>query len=206
MKIALVFSGLARELVRSSPSIRQKLIQNYDVDVYSIVWNTHEFDRLPLAYNHKLIDGHHPLDFSPCGETKFSIHPHMYGIQRACRVFREYTEKHNLKYDFVIRTRHDITVHNFIQFEKLDPNILYQANCHWPGWGYFDDNFLICNQQKYYEIYEHLHDWYLSKHTVNTYDDIPEARWTDYLNETNNSLRVLRHNMFDFSVTRFLTT
>lgn len=205
MKIALIFSGLPRMLERSSVSIREKLIQNYDVDVYSIVWRTDEFDLLPKYYNHKLIDGHHQLDFSPCGTSKFSIHPHMYGVQRACRVFKEYTEKNQLHYDFVIRTRHDITVFHPMKFELLDPNIMYQANCHWPGWDRFDDNFLICSQKKYFEIYEHLHDWYLSKHTVNTYDDIPEARWTDYLYETNNVFRILRHNMFDFSLTRFLS-
>lgn len=206
MKIALVFSGLPRMVARSSVSIKEKLMQHYDVDVYSIVWQAEEYLELPKFYNHKLFNAVPNLDFSPCGATKFNIHPHMYGIQRACRVFKEYTQANNLHYDFVIRTRTDITVHNHVQFERLDRNILYQANCHWPGWNCFDDNFLVCNPQKYFEIYEHLHDWYLSKHTVNTYDDIPEARWTAYLEETNNALRILRHNMFDFSLTRFLST
>lgn len=203
MKIAIVFSGVPRVLGPSNSPIRQRLIGDYDVDVYSYTWRLAEWEQLGGLYDYTQMEIWDPKDYERFPPNSQNIFPHWYGVQRACRAFRDYTRKHDLQYDLVVRTRHDIYPHFPVKYEQLDPHLFNVSARHWPNHRSFiyDDNLTVTSQANYLDFYDGFFDWYLRK-PMHHYFDLSEGKLAEYTVERGFHHRVKRVEMLDFELTR----
>jgi hypothetical protein len=203
MKIALIFSGIPRYLHKSSLNIKRTLIQNHDVDIFSYVWKTSEFEYLNYVYNHTVLQ---TIDFKIVEKlpaSRHNIFSHWFGKQFACHSFREFVQATKRSYDFIVRTRHDICFYNNIHFEKLNPELLNVSLKHWNGHPtpIFDDNLMITSQQNYFNFYGDIFDWY-SGQTTNNFEDISEEKLTEFAFNKNVFPSINKSSIIDFELTK----
>lgn len=203
MKIALVFTGVPRLLEASSQRIRQCLIGNHQVDVYSYVWQLDEWSQLHSMYDHTQLEIWNPSDYARFAKNRNNIFPHWYGVQRACRCFAAHCAQHNLQYDFVVRTRHDIYPHHVVDYSKLDNRLLNVSSCHWKDHAcfVFDDNLTVTSQQLYLEFYDGFFDWYLLR-PMHHWCDISELKLAECAVDRGFHNLINRSSMLDFELTR----
>lgn len=205
MKIALVFSGIPRYLEKSKTYFQDNLLNHYDIDIFSYVWKTDEYELLKDVYNHKELKFLAPTEFYVNqAKTSVNVYSHWYGLQNACREFYNYTRNNNKKYDLIIRSRLDIALYNKINLLDLDKELLYVANCHWPNNIIFDDNLMIANQENYNKIFFNIFNWYRERLFQHQYHDIPEQKFYDYLTYIDIKYKVKRNPNLDFILTRGL--
>lgn len=150
MKIAIVFSGQGRWAEYAYSSIKEKILDKYDVDVYCQMWWDDEIKEngyvgsrrtydvpndLPKIverlYNPKqfLINKSSDLSEYPYGHLPFVSQ--FVGIQRACNLF-DWSQ-----YDFIVKMRYDLEVYNFPDLHLLDKTKFY-TGCD-DGSFYYDD-------------------------------------------------------------------
>lgn len=203
MKIAIVFTGVPRMLIPSSSVIRQRLIGDYDVDVYSYTWRLAEWERLGDLYDYTEMEIWDPQEYERFPPNSHNIFPHWYGVQRACRAFGSHVNQHDLHYHLVVRTRHDIYPHWGIRYEQLDPNLFNVSARHWPNHPSFiyDDNLTVTSQENYLDFYDGFFDWYL-KRPMHHYSDISEDMLAEYTVTRGFHHRVNPVQMLDFELTR----
>jgi len=205
MKIALIFSGLPRLVEQSFQYFKERLLNNNDIDIFSYVWKTDDYLKLDSFYDHKILQFQSPINFfSIRQQTPINIYSHWYSIQQGCLSFKNYVEQNNLEYDLIIRTRHDIALYYKIEFDKLDKNYLYVADCHWPNHYLFDDNLMILNQQNYFKVFSNLFNWYDNRKDINVGHQIPEQQLQQYLEHINLKNKIVRNKNLDFILTRGL--
>ena len=205
MKIAVVFSGIPRELARSSWYFKEWMFSGHDVDIFSYVWKMEEYADLDNVYDHTVLQYNKPIDFFEVHpKININVYSHWYGLQNACRCFKNYTEVNKKSYDLVVRTRHDIALYYKINFDNLDPNLLNVADCHWPGNVLFDDNLLITNQKNYFKIYSEIYDWYVARDEGREFNVIPEQELRNYITDIGMIDLVKRNKELDFILTRGL--
>ena len=205
VKAALVFSGVPRLLNQSRVSFLNNLINENDVDVYSYIWKMQEYAAIPYCYRHREFEFVEPVNLDSIGVNKFNLYPHWYGVKHACNRFTEYSRNNNLHYDFVIRTRTDISLFHPINLNLLDPNLIYISDRHWPGRGteIFDDNLMILSMDNYEKIYGHAYDWYINSSNRHT-EDVSEAKLAEFVRELGLENRIVRSPNLDFILTRGL--
>lgn len=205
MKIAVVFSGVPRELERSSWYFKEWMFSDFDVDVFSYVWKLDEYKDLDRIYDHTVLQYNQPIDFfEQYPRTNINVYSHWYGLQNACRSFKNYVDVNKKSYDLIVRTRHDIALYYKINFNNLDPSLLNVADCHWPGHVLFDDNLLVTSQANYFKIYSGIYDWYESRSNGREFNVVPEQELYNYLNDIDMLGLVKRNKELDFILTRGL--
>ena len=203
MKIAIVYTGIPRLIERSSSYFKDRMIGGNDIDIFSYVWQCEEYKELDLHYEHKVLQYQKPIDFfSKYTRTSVNVYSHWYGLQMASKSFQSYVDTNKIKYDLIVRTRHDIALYNKIDFHSLDNNLLHVADCHWPNHHLFDDNLMILNQENYFNIFGNIYDWYEERNGSHDYFDIPEQKLQDYLLHKNMLHKVVRNQNLDFVLTR----
>lgn len=203
IKAALIFSGVPRLIKRSRINFMENVVNVNDIDIYSYVWRRDEYSSLPYYYQHRDFEFIEPKNFDEIGTSQFNIYPHWYGLKVACDRFTAYAKKHNLHYDMVIRTRHDIALFHKINLDSLDPNLVHVSNCHWPNMGteIFDDNLCILSMENYQKIYGYAYDWYIARPNRN-FNDVSEAMLAQYIRELGMIDQVTRNSNLDFILTR----
>ena len=212
MKIAVVFYGQPREVVDSYPSIKQRLLDNpnVEIDLFAHMWESHDYKEALELYTFKEVKLEQPKDFSNLYNGKrgycpksFTLYPMWYSIQSGCNLLKNYIETNNVKYDFVIRLRFDIFFRHDLEFDKLDSNILYTSELAWGGHPYlFDDSWGICGQERYIEIYEDIYSKFMFRHINRTFVHRGEENTYEHLNEMNLLNFVKRYRMLDFALNR----
>lgn len=202
-KSALIFSGIPRFLRRSRVNFLENLINVNNVDMYSYVWRRDEYAAVPYCYAHETFEFIEPKNFDHLGTNQHNIYPHWYSVKIACQRFISYINSHNLHYDLVIRTRHDIVLFHQINLSELDTNLIHIADCHWSGHGtnIIDDNLTILSVENYQKIYEHAYDWYITRNN-RTHDDISEVMLSQCIRDLGLLDRVVRNPKLDFILTR----
>lgn len=212
MKIAVVFYGQPREVVDSFPSIKEKLLDNpnVDIDLFVHMWKSNDYEDALKLYSfteYKLDD---PKDFSNLYEGKngfcpksFTLYPMWYSIQSGCRLVKEYIEKNNVTYDFVVRIRFDMYFHHKLTFDNLDKKLLYTSNAAWGGHPYlFDDSWGICGQERYIEIYEDIYSKFVFRHLDRRFVHRGEENTYEHLKDMGLLDIVKREKMLDFALNR----
>ena len=207
MKIAVIYSGIPRFVEYSSQSFKNNLFEGNDVDVFSYVWKTDEYKEIDNFYSHKVLQYQEPIDFfAKYPITRLNAYSPWYSLQHSCRSFQLYVESNNLEYDFIVRTRHDITLCHKIDFQSLNTSDLHVAEGHWIGHGreIFDDNLMILSQENYFKVFSTIFDWYENRSSTHQYLDIPEKKLTEYLIYKNMLNNINRTSNLDFFLTRRL--
>lgn len=205
MKIAIVFSGVPRELDTSSDRIKEMMVGGYDVDIYSYVWRLGDWADVESKYEHTDLQVLDPAEYSRFPANKHNIFPHWYGVQRACRLFQEQCRKHNRHYDFVVRTRHDIWPYYPVDYSALSHNHISVAARHWPDHPtfVFDDSLAVSSHENYVGFYDGFFDWYLQR-PMQHWFDISELKLAECAVDRGFQHMIRRETMLDFILTRAL--
>ena len=99
MKIAVVFYGQPRDVVDSFKSIKQRLLDNpnVEIDLFAHMWESHEYKEALELYKFKEVKLEQPKDFSNLYNGKngycsksFTLYPMWYSIQSGCELLKNY--------------------------------------------------------------------------------------------------------------------
>ena len=211
MRIAVVFYGQPRQVVDSYTSIKQRLLDNpnVEIDIFAHMWESNDYKDALELYNFKKYILETPKDFSELYNGKrgfcpksFTLYPMWYSIQSGCRLLKDYIKENQIEYDFVVRIRFDMFFHHDLVFDKLDKNLLYTSNAAWPGSHLFDDSWSICGQDRYIDVYEELYDKFVARHLNRQFVHRGEENTYEHLKDMNLLEFVKRERMLDFALNR----
>ena len=181
MKIALCISGQPRMWEKGFEYHNLNIIKNNDVTVFLHSWEmpAEEMQNISEKYNaHSFITSPNPtIDLSKYTNTpppsanwkvkdgRMSTWAQMFAIYECMRTKREYEEYHNMKFDWVVRSRFDFAINARIPFDTLNPNKLYIPNCrmyqHYDefynnGVQFMMEDFMSANWKRYGLVGENL--------------------------------------------------
>lgn len=174
MKIAICISGQPRNLNKSYPGIKEKLLDPYSPDVFIHTWYNKEdigtnrvnswghkieenLNQFTLSnifekYNPKKFKIENQINFCLPLELQdtnyhFNMTSMLYSMNEANNLKKQYEAENNFKYDVVIRTRFDLNILDELNILSLDLNnkIHCLNDCsHYNG---VNDQFAIGNSQ-----------------------------------------------------------
>jgi hypothetical protein len=199
MKIALCISGQPRMWEKGFEYHNTNIIKGNDVTVFLHSWEmpAEQMQQISEKYQAKsFITSPNPtIDLSKYTNTpppspnwkvkdgRMSTWAQMYAIYECMRTKREYEEYHNMKFDWVVRSRFDFAINIRIPFDTLNPNKLYIPNCRMSlNRDFGNDQFAFSsseNMDKYSYAYQHYDEFY--KQGVQfMMEDFMSANWKKY--------------------------
>jgi len=131
MKIALIISGYLRSLKNNIESLKENLLNLYDVDIYIHITNSNEckyinnkinIDEINLLLKPRVIIITDNIKFNNKYNDLYNQNYKFYILNQK-RIEIEKIE--NIKYDVVIKFRPDIYLQEKILFEIIDENVIY---------------------------------------------------------------------------------
>ena len=196
MKIALCISGQPRMWEKGFEYHNTNIIKGNDVTVFLHSWEmpAEQMQQISEKYQAKsFITSPNPtIDLSKYTNTpppspnwkvkdgRMSTWAQMYAIYECMRTKREYEEYHNMKFDWVIRSRFDFAINVRIPFDTLNPNKLYIPNCRMsPNRDFGNDQFAFSsseNMDKYSYAYQHYDEFY-NQGVQFMMEDFMSANW-----------------------------
>ena len=137
MKIAILISGYSRTLPENIKSINENIIQNHECDIYLHITDDEYNDK----YLNQQIDLNKILEIlKPKVTLRFSnlnfnsnkkinnLINQYYKYYKLNCIKNEIMEIENIKYDVVIKCRPDIFLHDLINYNNLNNDIIYIPN------------------------------------------------------------------------------
>lgn len=208
MKIAVCLPGHVRDYKKFSNLLFKRIINTnpeHEFDFFLHTWDVVDFRSNEKVDEKELIDIYNPKSlvieeeidtmfdeymYLTRGNNAKSVFSQLYKIKKVSEILKEYVEKHNIKYDLVLKYRFDLDVislrerdelnyeeihvcdDNFdiiydpIDFSKFDPNYFYSE---FDGIRYYDEK-----TQSYTDYPNWLHDksFVSSYENILTYSDI----------------------------------
>jgi hypothetical protein len=159
MRIALVFSGAPRIYESGAERIKQNLMYGYDVDVFSYTWKISDWSKVPDLYTYKDLVLLEPTLYEKCPKTSNHLYEQYMCLQLAAKSFCTHVENNNLKYDYVVRARHDVWPYHKVHYYRFNQDYYYVSRA---AWGYnglsLDDNFALMSYNTYKKIYSEIYD------------------------------------------------
>lgn len=177
MKIAICFSGQPRFVKEGYKLFKKNLIGFNSADIFFHTWteknlegNNHNLTRhddiqeiLKLYKITDYISETQKYDIAPQGIShKEFVHWSMfYSIYQSNKIKKQYENKHNIKYDFVIRTRFDCALLETLDVTKYSDNLVYAPWIHKHNntimdWLNFSNSQIM---DKYVEVFNNLHKY-----------------------------------------------
>lgn len=145
MVIALCISGQPRVWEKGFDYHYKNIIKNNDVVVFLHSWEMpiEKFEAISKKYNAAsfITSPSLPIDLSKYVNTpppspnwkvkdgRMSTWAQLYSIKECMRTKCEYEKLHNMKFDWVVRSRFDFAINVKIPFDQLDNSRLYIPNC-----------------------------------------------------------------------------
>jgi hypothetical protein len=188
LNVALLISGQVRNAKETYPSIKEKILDIYNPDVFIETWsnsseieshfngvmpNDSTLDEIEKMYNPKILSSEEyskeieehfisrGLNKNTYAETKTTnLYSMHYKIKKGFNLIEEYQSLGKC-YDIVIRIRFDIRLENFIDLYEVNPNKVYIPE----GWNHRDginDLFAIGGYEvmkKYCNLYSYLEEY-----------------------------------------------
>lgn len=203
MKVAIIITGIARDIEKGYLSFYKNIIERYDTDLYVFVWDDYESNKILNYYNPKKIKIVEPIDFSTYDYDvrdemyveKYgggSFYPMVYCWQKAWEMLED-------NYDCVIRSRFDIIFHHQINLESFDLSKIHVSDKHWgTSNGILDDNFLITNFDNSKLIFGKIFDKVISKKMTS---HINEINFTNHIKDIGLFENVQKSNL-NFDLTK----
>jgi hypothetical protein len=195
MKIALCLSGQARCVKQGYEFVKKNLLDGNDVTVFCHVWESPEIIDIEL-YKPEALMIEKPLtnDLSkytnvPPPQPNWKVKDParaawnlMYSLKGANELKNVYEEEHNMKFDWVIRSRYDFALNTPIPFAELDNTKLYVPNCRMtPARDFGNDQFAFSsseNMDKYADGFNHIEKHY-DNGTIMIGEEIMAANWRE---------------------------
>jgi hypothetical protein len=174
----------------------ENIIRDNDVTVFLHSWEmpAQQMQAISAKYNaHSFITSPNPtVDLSKYTNTpppspnwkvkdgRMSTYAQLLAINECMRTKREYEEYHNMKFDWVVRSRFDFAINVRIPFEELDNSKLHIPNCRMtPSRDFGNDQFAFSsseNMNKYAEAYNNIDNFYNSG-VQYMMEDFMSANW-----------------------------
>ena len=143
MKIALCLSGQPRCFEKGFEYHKKNLLDRYDVTVFCHVWNSPNIEKLFELYKPEvsMIEDSLTNDLTkytrvPPPQPNWKVKDPAraawnltYSLMKANDLKSDYEKYHNMKFDWVVRSRYDFALNAQIPFEELDNTKLYIPNC-----------------------------------------------------------------------------
>lgn len=191
MKIALLLSGLARNVSDGYNLYFKQFIQKYDVDVYCHYWKDGEWENvldyyspikyicdIPFSFDEYKINVESPGDlfarpivpYNVAGN--FTSLPMFYGWQRVYSLI-------DSSYDCIIKSRYDLGWDSIPDLSSLDLTKINISNYHWPGHEILDDNLSIMNQTLANELFSNIFDDFVNTIKEEKVIYFPEQNFTN---------------------------
>jgi hypothetical protein len=195
MKIALCLSGQARCVKQSYEFVKKNLLDGNDVTVFCHVWESPEVVDISL-YQPEALMIEKPLtnDLSkytnvPPPQPNWKVKDParaawnlMYSLKVANELKNVYEEEHNMKFDWVVRSRYDFALNTPIPFAELDNTKLYVPNCRMtPARDFGNDQFAFSsseNMDKYADGFNHIEKHY-NNGTIMIGEEMMAANWRE---------------------------
>lgn len=195
MKIALCLSGQARSVKQGYEYVKKNLLDGNDVTVFCHVWESPEVVDIELYKPEALmIEKALTNDLSkytrvPPPQPNWKIKDParaawnlMYSLKVANELKRVYEDEHNMKFDWVVRSRYDFALNTRIPFDELDNTKLYIPNCRMTvGRDFGNDQFAFSsseNMDKYADGFNHIEKHYDSG-TIMIGEEMMAANWRE---------------------------
>lgn len=193
MKIALCLSGQARSVKKGFEYVKRNLLDINDVTVFCHVWESPNIGEIELYKPEMLlIQKSLTNDLSkytrvPPATANWKIKDParaawnlMYSIKCCNDLKTSYEKEHNIKFDWVVRSRYDFALNTILPFNELDKNKLYIPNCRMtPKRDFGNDQFAFSssiNMDKYADGFNHIEKHYDSG-TVMIGEEMMAANW-----------------------------
>lgn len=170
MKVALLLTGLARNVIDGYNQYWKHIINNYETDVYLYYWEDGEWESVLNVYSPKKYVCKKPFSFlkerenviSPNDALARPIFPYdVAGNFTSLPMIYSWQNGYNLlegNYDCIIRSRFDVGGNSPIDLHKIDLKKINISNHHWPNSQILDDNILISNQFLASKLYTDIFD------------------------------------------------
>lgn len=193
MKVALLISGLARNVKEGYERYFKHIIQNYDTDVYLHFWKDGEWEEVLKVYYPKKYICVEPFPFtkykegveSPGDPLARPIQPYdVAGNYTSLPMFYGWQSVYSLvegNYDCIIRTRYDMGWDSPIYLENFDLNRINVSNMHWNNNPIIDDNVMITNQVLSNTLLTDVFDYFISQIKREGIIYFPEKNFTNIL-------------------------
>ena len=178
MKIALCLSGQPRCFEKGFEYHKKNLLDRYDVTVFCHVWNSPNIEKLFELYKPEasMIEDSLTNDLTkytrvPPPQPNWKVKDPAraawnltYSLMKANDLKSDYEKYHNMKFDWVVRSRYDFALNAQIPFEELDNTKLYIPNCRMTtGRDFGNDQFAFSsweNMDKYSNTFNRIDEFY----------------------------------------------
>jgi hypothetical protein len=202
MKVALLLTGLPRQVQEGYKQYWKNIIENYDTDVYLHFWEDEQYEKVLEVYSPKKYICQTPIEFTSYEEgilssnNSFRVLPMFYGWQSGYQLIEG-------KYDCIIRSRYDMSSSNVIKLENLDLSKINVSNYHWPGSEILDDNLCISNQNLSDILFTDLFDEFINfSKTIGTIEQFNEKNFTNILYRKDLYKHICKSNELPFQLLR----
>lgn len=164
MKIALVLYGKQRDLNKCLVPWQQ-FNKTYNPDIFYHTWvvGINLFESKTSMFSRDIDFSHLHPGITEYGSSAVNVLPQTYSIMQSDKLRTDYENVMGFKYDWVVRSRFDISLHTptAIPFDTLDPLTHYYvcAN-HWPGQNDMcDDNIMMSSSENMQMMSSRLFDY-----------------------------------------------
>lgn len=224
MKIAVIFSGQPRTASSSFENLKANVFTDeHEFTYFGHIWkqsdddgdfrgwktpfNYEELDNSLKLYSFEKIEIEKQKMFKNFWEGKVGEfangYPMNYSIQRACLLFKDYIEKSQNSFDFVLKIRLDHLLTQKINFENLDLDKVHVSAESWSGSRIVDDTLCGTSQKNFIKIYSTIFDDYFEKYKNSESIPNTETSFTERLIDIELYKDVIRNPMFNFRLNRY---
>ena len=196
MKIALCIVGQPRMWEKGYEYHHRNIIKGNDVTVFLHSWEmpgeqmqkisekyqAHSFSTSPVPKVDlsKYTNAPAPSEVWKVKDGKMSTYCQLYAIRECIQTKTDYENYHNMKFDWVVRSRFDFAINARVPFDTLNPNKLYIPNCRMtPNRDFGNDQFAFSsskNMDLYADAYNHIDEFYSAGVQYNM-EDFMGANW-----------------------------
>jgi hypothetical protein len=239
MKIALCLKGQPRNYYQGYLQIKREILDKYDVDIFAHCWwdkskigkpystapwasklyliEDNVPENLYALYNFKAITFESPKTFitkrsyniprDP--EKSFDSYMSNYYSQNKVLSLVKDHEKINGEYDWLILTRYDIGISNFLNLNELDKDNIYVSNFHVGRKFIFNDNlwvFGLNHKFVFIDLYEKFDEVYdKAINMPQNYKNIVANTELETYRELSSELHIATHLLFKNVLNKVIT-
>jgi len=214
MKVALLLSGLARNVFEGYELYFKKIIDKYKADVYCHYWKDGDWKDVLNVYNPKKYICDNPFSFSKYKEGidspgdvfarpifpydvagNFTALPMFYGWQRVYSLI-------DIEYDCIIKSRYDLGWESIPELSALDLTKINISNYHWSHNEILDDNLSIMNGELAKLLFSNIFDEFTNIIKKDKIIYFPEKNFTNLVINKNLYKFINKSNELPFKLLR----
>jgi hypothetical protein len=204
MKVAVVISGMPRNVEAGYNQFWKPIIEKYNADVYLHFWEDGDVYKILELYKPKKYISLSQIEFKnlldsltqneiSLGSDIFRQFSMFYGWQSVCKLIDN-------NYDYIIRGRYDLS--GDVILENIDNDKINVSHWSWTGYDVCDDNLYVSNSSLYKELFCDIFDYLVSDSLKFNLNYHPEIHFTRIIKEKNLYDLVVRHDDIKFELIR----